>query len=276
MCKVLKVSRSGYYAWLNRKPSKRLNENKNLLLHIRKIYNKSRGTYGSPRITIELKKDSIKASRPRVARLMKQANIRSVVKRKFKTTTYSNHNYPVSPNLLKREFNVPQLGAVWVSDITYVRTKQGWLYLTVIIDLADRKVVGWSTSATMHASNTVIPAWRMAIKNRPINKELIFHSDRGIQYACTAFRNLILKNSLIKQSMSRKGDCWDNAVAESFFKTIKAEWIYQHKYYSKKHAAVSIFDYIETWYNTKRIHSKLNYLSPLEYAKQLYNQKMVA
>lgn len=276
MCKVLKVSRSGYYAWIKRKPSKRAVENQELMEQIREIYKKSKGTYGSPRITEELKINHVHVSRSRVARLMKKANIRSTIKRKFVTTTNSKHSFPISPNLLNRKFKVDRQGKVWVSDITYIRTLEGWLYLTVIMDLADRKIIGWALSSSLKASDTVIPAWRMAICNRPFDTKLIFHSDRGVQYACTEFRMLISADPRVCQSMSRKGNCWDNAVAESFFKTLKTEWVYRKKYVSRKQAKISVFEYIETWYNTQRIHSSLNYLSPTEYGKLINKQKMLA
>jgi transposase InsO family protein len=276
MCKVLGVSRSGYYSWLKRKPSKRALKDKKLMEQIREIHKKSKKTYGSPRIREELKKNYVHVSRRRIARLMKKANIRSVVKKRFKTTTDSKHQFPVAPNLLNREFKVDKLGKVWVSDITYIRTLEGWLYLTVVIDLCDRKVIGWSLSNTLSTSDTVVPAWNMAVKNRPVNDNLIFHSDRGVQYACTEFRDLITTNPFVVQSMSRKGDCWDNAVAESFFKTLKTEWIYRNKYATKKQATVSVFDYIETWYNTQRSHSSLNYLSPEEFGELINKQKMAA
>lgn len=276
MCKVLGVSKSGYYAWLKRKPSKRSVENKKLMEYICKIHKRSKGTYGSPRITEELKANYMNVSRPRVARMMKKANIRSIVKKKFVATTSSKHSFPVSPNLLNREFKVDRQGKAWVSDITYIRTMEGWLYLTVIIDLADRRIIGWSLSSSLKASDTVIPAWRMAIRNRSFDTKLIFHSDRGVQYACTEFRILISADPRVCQSMSRKGDCWDNAVAESFFKTLKTEWVYRKKYVSRKQAEISVFEYIETWYNTQRRHSSLNYLSPTEYGKLINKQKMVA
>ncbi len=276
MCKVLGVSRSGFYSWLKRKPSKRTLENDDLMEQIREIHKKSKGTYGSPRICEELKKDSVHVSRRRIARLMKKANIRSTTKKRFKCTTESRHQFPVAPNLLNREFKVDQQGKVWVSDITYIRTSEGWLYLTVIIDLCDRKVIGWSTSNTLKTNETVVPAWKMAVINRPITDNLIFDSDRGIQYACTEFKELLATNTCVKQSMSRKADCWDNAVAESFFKTLKTEWIYRNKYATKKHARVSVFEYIETWYNTQRSHSSLNYLSPDEFGKLMNKQKLAA
>jgi putative transposase len=276
MCKVLGVSKSGYYAWLKRKPPKRAVEDQELMEQIRRIYKNSKGTYGSPRIAEELKINYAHVSRRRVTRLMKKANIRSIAKKRFVATTDSKHSYPVAPNLLNREFNVDRPGKVWVSDLTCIRTSEGWLYLTIIMDLADRRIIGWSLSSSMHAAATVAPAWRMAIRNRPVNEALIFHSDRGVQYACTEFKELISATPLVKQSMSRKGDCWDNAVAESFFKTIKTEWIYKNNYATRKQAALSVFEYIETWHNTQRRHSSLNYLSPMEYGKLMYKQKIAA
>jgi len=169
---------------------------------------------------------------------MKAAGIRARIPRRFVVTTDSRHNYPVAPNILNREFAASRPGQVWVSDITYIKTNRGWLYLTVIIDLFDRKVVGWSMSKGMTAEETIIAAWRMAVNNRPINQELIFHSDRGVQYACTKFTNILNVNKWVQRSMSRKGNCWDNAVAESFFKTIKIESVYNETYQNHDHAPV--------------------------------------
>lgn len=205
---------------------------------------------------------------------MRKYGFRSVHKKKFKVTTDAKHTFPVSDNVLNRDFTAERVAQKWVSDLTYIQTKEGWLYLTTVIDLFDRKVIGWSFSSGMSAQETVIPAWRMACQNRPIKDELIFHSDRGIQYACKAFRKL-LSNPLITQSMSRKGNCWDNAVAESFFKTLKVERVYQRTYLTRNEAKMDLFQYIEGWYNTRRIHSsnkqksiwqvhgikKLNYIS---------------
>ena len=276
MCKVLGVSRSGYYAWIKSKPSKRAIENKSLIERIRVIYKKSKSTYGSPRIHQELRQEHPRVSRPRVARLMKKANIRSITRKKFVVTTDSKHNYLVAENLLNRNFNVERLGVAWVSDITYIRTMEGWLYLTVIIDLCDRKVIGWYADSSLKAVNTVIPAWNMAIKNRPVVSPVLFHSDRGIQYACTEFRDLISKNKLVTQSMSRKGNCWDNAVAESFFKTLKTEWVNHHRFVSRKQAKLALFEYIETWYNTRRRHSSLNFLAPNDFEKEINKENVAA
>ena len=268
MCKVLNISRSGYYAWLDRKPSKRVKENKDLVGRIRSIHLKSRKTYGSPRITQELRSQDIKVSRPRIARLMKQEGIRSKAIKKFKVTTNSKHCYPVVSNSLNRDFQAERKGAVWVSDITYVPTQQGWLYLTIILDLWDRKVVGWALSDSLRAKKTSLRAWDMAIKNRPINASLLFHSDRGVQYCCHEFTDLLKKYPEVSRSMSRKGDCWDNAVAESFFKTIKMELVNRESFTTRKQAEISIFHYIEGWYNRYRRHSALGYLSPEEFERK--------
>lgn len=272
---MFKVSRAGYYGWLRSTPSKRLKENQVIEQQIVEAFTDSKRLYGSPRIARVLNRKGIKVSRPRVARMMRQAGLRSVVKKKFKVTTDSNHKFAVPENKLDRDFKPGTLGATWVSDITYIKTKQGWLYLTTVIDLGDRKVIGWALSATMKAIDTVIPAFNMAKKNRPITQDLIFHSDQGIQYACHEFRNLLEKNALITRSMSRKGNCWDNAVAESFFKTLKTECIYQHKLADKQQAALVVFEYIEAWYNRKRLHSALGYMSPEEFGKTL-NKQMIA
>ncbi len=273
---MFKVTRGGFYAWSKSSPSNRGIENQMLKAEILLAYQNSKKIYGSPRIAQELNKKDIKVSRPRVARMMRKANLRSITKKKFKVTTDSSHKFPVPENKLDRGFKPGTLGAVWVSDITYIKTKQGWLYLTTVIDLGDRKVIGWALGTTMKAIDTVMPAFRMAQKNRPITQKLIFHSDRGVQYACNEFRLLLEKNTFIIRSMSRKGNCWDNAVAESFFKTLKAECVYQNKFINKEQAAVVVFEYIETWYNRKRLHSALGYMSPEEFGKNLNKQNIAA
>lgn len=232
----------------------------------------SKRRYGSPRITMELRQSEIPASQPFVAKLMRKENLRSIIKKKFKVTTDSSHNYPVVENTLMQNFAVKGSNQVWVSDLTYIPTAEGWVYLTTVIDLFDRKVIGWALSDRMHAAKTTIPALKMALRNRPLNKErkLIFHSDRGIQYACHEFVNEIGKHN-IERSMSRKGNCWDNAVAESFFKTIKVELIYQNRYLTRKEAELSIFEYIEGWYNTNRRHKQLNNLTIKEFNQSINN-----
>lgn len=277
MCEVFEVSKSGYYHWLHAEPSKRWKENEALLIDITDVFVSSSKTYGSPRITKELKENGMSASRPRVARIMRAAGLFARRPKKFKVTTDSKHNYPIAPNLLNRDFTAERPGQVWVSDITYIKTHQGWLYLTIVMDLFDRKIVGWSTSNNLSAQDTVIKAFRMAIKNRPLTEELTFHSDRGVQYACTSFTNVLKsQNQTISQSMSRKGNCWDNAVAESFFKSIKTELIYTKKYFTRSQADLDVFSWIEGWYNRKRRHSALGMLNMEEFERLMFNQKMVA
>lgn len=276
MCSVLGVSRSGYYNWLVSKPCKRILENKEITSRIIAIFNKSKCTYGSPMIAEALKKESVMVSRPRVARLMKQAKIQSKRKRKFLVTTDSNHKYPVVENKLNRNFKFDELGKAWVSDITYIPTMQGWLYLTTVMDLADRKVIGWALSKTMRASDTSIAALSMAVQNRPVTKELIFHSDRGVQYACSELTKYLDNNKNFKRSMSRKGNCWDNAVAESFFKTLKCDLIYGRRFKTLNEAKVSIFEYIEVWYNRQRLHSSLGYRTPKQMEEYLSYKSIAA
>lgn len=278
MCKVFKVSKSGYYKWLIRIPSKREIYNQILLEEIKRIFYQSKKRYGSPKIAKELEMLRFKASKQLVIKLMKRAFLQSIVKRKFKVTTDSSHKYPIVGNKLNREFNVSRENQAWVSDITYVRTAQGWLYLTSVIYLFDRKVIGWALSATMRAKDTSIKAFKMAIINRSIknNQSLIFHSDRAIQYACEEFICELKKHKSITRSMSRKGKCWDNAVAESFFKTLKVELIYQNRYLTRQQAELSIFEYIETFYNTKRGHKHLHNLTILEYQKSIINNLKMA
>ena len=236
MCKVFKVRKSSYYQWLRNGPSKRWQENEKLLTEIMDIFEESKESYGSIRMTKELKARGRMTGQNKIAKMMRAAGLQAKRRRKFKITTDSKHNYPVAPNLLDQEFTASRPGEVWVSDITYCKTRNGWLYLTVIIDLYDRKVIGWSMSRGLTTEETIIPAWIMATWNRPITQELIFHSDRGTQYACHEFTKILKANKLITQSMSRKGNCWDNAVAESFFKTIKVEWIYGQNYINPEQA----------------------------------------
>ena len=267
MCKVFRVRKSSYYEWMKKGPSVRWKENENLLIEIMDIFEYSHKTYGSPRITEELRANGKKVSRKRVANIMRAAEIQARKPKKFVVTTNSRHDYPIVPNVLDRKFRATRPGEIWISDITYVRTKNGWLYLTVIIDMYDRKVIGWSMSTGLSAGETVITAWLMAIWNRPITQDLIFHSDRGVQYACEAFTKILKSNKLITRSMSRKGNCWDNAVAESFFKTIKVEWIYSKSYDNQNQAQLSIFEWIESWYNRQRRHSALGYKTIEEFEK---------
>ena len=267
MCRVLRLSRSGYYDWIDRPESNRTRQNRQLVHEIKKSHRLSDSIYGSPRITDDLLDWGYAASRPRVARLMSQNGIRSKIKRKFKVTTNSDHKLPISPNLLDQNFYVSAPNRILVSDITYIRTGEGWLYLTTIMDLFHRKIVGWSMSRTMAVEETTLAALRQYLKNYKPAEGLIFHSDRGIQYASKAFREL-LKEQEIVQSMSGKGNCYDNAVAESFFKTLKTELVYHHRYWTRAQARNSIFEYIEVFYNRIRKHSALGYLSPDQYYRQ--------
>jgi len=264
MCKVLGVSRNSYYSWLKRTPGARERANRVLLFEIKHIHHRSRKTYGSPRITIELHKKGFKCSRPRVARIMSKNNIYAKTKRKFKVTTNSKHCYPVSPNLLTHTDSLDGMNKFWASDITYIRTKAGWLYLTVVLDVFNRQIVGWSMSNRLTASTTTIPALLDAYKRQRPTEGLVFHSDRGVQYASSAFRKQLSKYSFI-QSMSRS--CYENAIVESFFHTLKTELVYFETYETREQAKQSIFEYIEVFYNRQRIHSALGYESPIEFAE---------
>ena len=277
MCRVMKVSSSGFYSWLQRPLSLRAQYNAVLTKEIHQVYKISKRSYGSPRISKELKMMGYRASQPLIAKLMRKEQLRSIIKRKFRVTTDSSHSYPIVENKLKRNFTVEDYNRVWVSDLTYVQTTQGWLYVTTVIDLFDRKVIGWAFSKTMKTCETTIPAFKMAMKNRPLEKDkkLIFHSDRGIQYACEEFANEVNKHN-IDRSMSRKGNCWDNAVAESFFKTLKVELVYQNKYETRQQAELSIFEYIETWYNKNRRHKQLNNLTISEHHQLINHLKNAA
>lgn len=266
MCKAFKVSRGGYYAWLGRTPSQREKENNQLLERIKAIHAASECVYGSPRITDALKDEGFKVSRPRVARLMKKHSIHAKTVRKFKVTTISDHDHPISPNLLNQGFTANHFAEVWTSDITYIRTGEGWLYLTVVQDLFNRQIVGWSMSHGLRAVQTTIPALNMAYNRYKPITSLIFHSDRGVQYACKDFREQLSKYQMI-QSMTGKGNCYDNAVTESFFSTLKKEHVYHCRYKTRFQAKQSIFHYIEVFYNRVRKHSTLGYRSPVEFIK---------
>lgn len=275
MCQILKVSSSGYYKWKRRKISNRELRKKEIKQQITSIYFASKQRYGSPRITVELNTLGYKISKITVAKYMKELGLKSKLSKKFKVTTDSKHNYLVVENVLDRQFLVAQPSKVWVSDITYIQTKEGFLYLTTIIDLYDRKMIGWSLSDTMNTENTTLCAWKMAVKNRSVQKGLIFHSDRGVQYATKIFANTIESYGVIR-SMSRKGNCWDNAVAESFFKSLKTELIYGNKLITKQQMELEIFEYIEIWYNKKRRHRALNYKTIEEFNNQNNIYKNVA
>lgn len=266
MCRFMQVSRSAYYAWLHRPQTTAEKDDIELTTIIHGVFNKSRATYGTRRIKKELFDRNRNVSRRRISRLMDKANLACKTKRKFKATTDSKHDKPISPNLLDREFNVSQPDQVYAGDITYIHTQEGWLYLAVVIDLYSRQVVGWSMAEHMRAK-LVNDALQMALWKRKPAKGLLWHSDRGSQYASDSHRALI-KEFGIRQSMSRKGNCWDNAVSESFFHTLKTELINHETYQTRSAAKQAVFEYIEVFYNRERRHSANGYLSPVDYELQ--------
>jgi putative transposase len=260
LCRVLGVSASAYYEWQREQESTHARRDSELRGAVREVFTKFKGRYGAPRIERELRKKGIRVSRKRVARLMREEGIRAKSARKYKATTDSNHRLPIAPNLLERRFDVDEPNKVWVSDITYLWTRQGWMYLVVIIDLFSRKVVGWSLAERMAAS-LVCNAFDAAVRQRRPPPGLIFHSDRGSQYASKAFRRRLWRYRM-RQSMSRKGDCWDNAVAESFFATLKKELIRDLPFETRSAARSQVFEYVEIFYNRQRAHSLIGYETP--------------
>jgi putative transposase len=262
MCRVFGVSRSGYYAWLTHPESKKIQDDRVLSQEIAEIHQDSFGTYGSPRVYQELKRRSKRIGENRVARLMRKDGLRAKTKRKFKVTTDSKHNLPVAANLLNREFTPEAPNQRWSSDITYIWTSEGWLYLAVVMDLFSRAIIGWSMSERMTRA-LVINAFGMAVKRRNPAPGLLHHSDRGSQYASADYQAILAKYRVIC-SMSRKGNCWDNAPVESFFSTLKREHVFHNFYRDRIQARQSIFVYIEQFYNRKRIHSALGYKTPNE------------
>jgi putative transposase len=263
MCQLFNVTRGGYYAWFKRPKSRRSRENEKFKVKILDIFHNSHRTYGAPRIHEELRSLGLPCGRHRVARLMKELGIKAKTKRRFKATTNSKHNLPVAPNLLEQNFEVTAPNKVWASDITYIPTQEGWLYLAVSMDLYSRMVVGWSMGDRI-TKQLVINAFNMAAKNRPGIEGSVHHSDRGSQYASYEFQNILESYNMLC-SMSRKGNCYDNAVVESFFHSLKTEWVHHYRYKTRKEAKASIFEYIEIFYNRQRRHSHLNYLCPADY-----------
>ncbi len=277
MCNCMRVSKNSYYHWLKSKDLKIVKTPRMLLKEkIKVIFYTSNEIYGSYRIQKKLEREGIFYCRSYIWILMKEMGLKSVLKRKFIVTTDSKHSFKIANNVLNRDFKSLRLGEKWVSDITYIRVNDNWNYLTTVMDLADRKIVGWSLSEDMTTQNTVNKAWVNARNTRDITDNFIFHSDRGVQYASNKMTSVFYFNRKITPSMSRKGNCWDNAVAESFFKTIKYEWIYRFKYTSFLQLNESLHKYIN-WYNTERLHSSLGYLTPLEMELKLNGvTKMVA
>jgi putative transposase len=267
MCRALEVSRSGYYAYKKRPKSQRWVENEKLLIEIRRVFLENNSNYGSPRIWDQLhNKERLSCSENRVARLMRDNRIVAVQRRKFRVTTNSKHAYPVWPNVLNRNFVAERPNTVWVSDITYIWTFEGWLYLAIILDLFSRGAVGLAMDKSL-ADTLILQAMNQAILRRNPPKGLILHSDRGSQYAGNDFKAVLAENEFIG-SMSKKGDCWDNAVAESFIHTLKVELVHRNKFRTRDEAKRKIFEYVEMYYNAKRAHSTLGNLSPFQYEKQ--------
>lgn len=259
----LGITVSGYYAWRNRKPSSRAIERAALENKIKAVFKENGESYGSPRVHSRLVKKGADCSVNTVAYIMRKLNLVAKAGRKFKVTTNSDHPMPPSPNLVNQQFCANTPDEKWFSDITYIRTEEGWIYLCVILDVFSRSIVGWSMSDRI-SRELVVSAFHMAYNDRKPKEGLIFHSDRGSQYASKELRTLFSKRNVL-QSMSGRGNCYDNAVSESFFKTLKTEEVYWQKYKTKAEARISLFRYIEGFYNTRRIHSSLGYRSPKEF-----------
>lgn len=262
LCDVLGVSASGFYDWLARKPSKREQANVLLDQEIMKVYTKHSQRYGSPRITRALKSQSVTCSHTRVERRMRHLGIRAIARRKFKVTTDSNHSNTVFENKLGRDFSTSAINQKWVGDVTYIPTQEGWLYLATVIDVHSRAVIGWSMSNRLK-KDIVCDALLMALFKRKFPRDVIVHTDRGSQYCSKKYQNIIKQNKLVG-SMSRRGNCWDNAIAESFFHTLKTELVHVSCYKTREQARQSIFQYIEGYYNRIRMDSATDYKVPFE------------
>ena len=295
MCRVLRVHQSGYYRWLknregqsregqsregqsregqNREGQSREGQNRLLSAQIGALFREYKARYGSPRLERELRARGIVANHKRVARLMRVLGLRAKSSRRFKATTNSKHSHPVAPNLLldhrmERRFDVKDANRLWVSDITYVWTSEGWLYIAVVLDVWSRKIVGWACSKTLEAEFAV-RALTQAIESRRPEAGWMHHSDQGVQYACGAYQQVLQSRNAIV-SMSRRGNCWDNAVAESFFGTLKKELIQGETYRTRRQAVSAVFEYIEVFYNRQRRHSKLGYKSPQQFEDKNQN-----
>lgn len=274
MCKVLQISNSAYYAWRKRPESVRKQENMALIPLVREIHIQMRKSYGTRRMAKELRKRGFDCGRNRARTLMRLADVRVKQKKKFCITTDSNHNLPIAANLLDRKFNVSEPNRYWVSDISYIWTAKGWLYLATVMDLYSRRIVGWSMDTSM-TRKLVMDALLMAVWRRKPGKGLILHSDRGSQYCSIEYQNILRQHGIVC-SMSRKGNCWDNAVMERFFHSLKSEQVYFMNYQTPEEAKKDIVDYIEMFYNSNRSHSYLGYLSPNEYERVHHQLPMAA
>jgi transposase InsO family protein len=268
LCEALGVSRSGYHAWRDRPPSPTAVRRARLVAQIRAAHAEARSVYGSPRVHRELEARGVACCENTVARLMREHGLRSKAARRFVVrTTDSRHGRPVAENVLARAFDPAEPDTVWAADITYVPTAEGWLYLAAVLDLCSRKVVGWAAADHLRA-DLAVEALRMALTHRRPTGALLHHSDRGVQYASDAYQSLLAEHG-IEPSMSRPGDCWDNAVVESFFGTLKRELVHHEVYASRAEARRSLFEYIEVFYNRRRRHSTLGYRSPAEFEASL-------
>lgn len=263
LCRLMQVSRSGFYAWRQRSESARAQANQALLEEIYAIYKDSRGVYGSPRVHAELQARGQSCGRHRVARLMRMSQLQARQRRRFRPARSQPHVLPVAENRLDRQFQTEAPNQVWVADITYLWTAEGWLYLAAVLDLFGRRLVGYSMGSTM-TRELVCDALKSAIGRRKPPQGLLHHSDQGSQYASLDYQRLLQQHAMIP-SMSRKGNCWDNAVMESFFHTLKTERTHHRRYRTRAEARADVFDYIETFYNRRRRHSSLSYLSPAEF-----------
>jgi transposase InsO family protein len=260
LCQAFDLSTSGYYRWVKCPTGKRRREDRALSEDITRIFKKSRSTYGSPRMQRELRKEGKRHGKARIRRLMKEMDLKPKATRRFKVTTDSQHSKPVAPNILGQSFTPPAANLAWASDITYIRTDEGWLYLATVIDLYSRRIIGWSMG-TWLATKLVTDALTMALLQRKPPHGVIHHSDRGSQYCSTAYQALLARNGFVC-SMSGKGNCYDNAVMESFYHTLKVELVYGQRYRTRSEAQTAVFDYIEIFYNRQRLHSSLDYQTP--------------
>jgi putative transposase len=264
MCHVLEVSRAGYYAWLGRPESPRAIHQAEVVEQIRRVHRESRQVYGSPRVYRALKAEGVACCENTVAKLMRRSGVRAATARRFVArTTDSRHHHALAENTLDRQFEPGEIDRVWVGDITYIATGEGWLYLAAVLDLGSRKVVGWATADHLR-SELVERALSNALEHRRPSGPVMHHTDRGVQYACDDYQELLRSHGL-EVSMSRKGDCWDNAAMESFFGTLKQELVHREPYATREQARRSLFEYIEVFYNRQRLHSTLGYLSPVQY-----------
>ena len=277
MCRVLAVSPAGFYAAQRRESSERAMRDEALRLKVRAAHLRSRRRYGAPRVHAELQAEGELVGKKRVARLMREDGLVGRRRRRFVRTTDSRHSYPIAANVLDRRFGVEQVAGpnrVWVSDLTYVPTREGWLFLAIVLDLGSRRVVGWAMRDTLEAE-LALAALRMALADRRPTSGLVHHSDRGSQYACGDYRRLLEEHGLVA-SMSKKGDCWDNAVAESFFASLETELIQEANWDTRAAARQAIFEYVEAWYNRERRHSSLGYRSPVQYEAEVFTSRVAA